>query len=73
MNPMLMFLNPKGMMNNAINSLIQRNPQLKQVMDYVNANGGDPKAVYYKLAEEKGENPEEFLNSVKQQYFNGLF
>lgn len=41
------------------------NPQYKQVMDYVRQNGGDPKAAFYKMAEEKGVNPEDILNQLK--------
>ena len=37
------------------------NPQMKQVMDYINANGGDPKTAFYKLAKEKGVDPETIL------------
>ena len=47
--------------NNNVNQMIMNNPQMKQVMDYVNANGGDPKAAFYKLAKEKGVDPEEIL------------
>ena len=44
-----------------LNQMIGQNPQIKQVMDYVNANGGDPKTAFYKLAEERGINPDEFI------------
>jgi len=49
--------NPQMMLN----QMIGQNPQIKQVMDYVNANGGDPKTAFYKLAEERGINPDEFI------------
>ena len=58
MNPLL-----QGMQTNLINQAIRNNPQLKQAIDYVNANGGNPKEAFYKLAKEKGVNPEEFLKS----------
>lgn len=48
-----------------LNQMLTTNPYLKQVMDYVNANGGDPKTAFYKLAEEKGVNPEEILSQLR--------
>lgn len=55
MNPLL-----TGIANQAI----QNNPQMKQVMEYINQNGGDPKTAFYKLAKEKGVDPEEILKQV---------
>ena len=37
--------------------LAEKNPQLTQAMEYVQKNGGDPKAAFEKLAAEKGINP----------------
>lgn len=48
-----------------LNQMMGQNPQIKQVMDYVNANGGDPKAAFYKLAEEKGVNPDDILAQLR--------
>lgn len=48
-----------------ISQMMGQNPQIKQVMDYVNANGGDPQAAFYKLAEEKGVNPDDVLNQLR--------
>ena len=53
--------NPQAMMN----QIMSNNPQVRQIMNYVNQNGGDPKAAFYKLAEEKGINPEEILSQLK--------
>lgn len=53
--------NPQAMMQ----SMIQNNPQMKQVMDIVNNSGGDPKAAFYKMAEEKGVDPEEILSMLR--------
>lgn len=53
--------NPQAMMQ----SMIQNNPQMKQVMDIVNNSGGDPKAAFYKMAEEKGIDPEEILSMLR--------
>lgn len=48
-----------------MNQIMANNPQYKQVMDYVKANGGDAKAAFYKMAEEKGVNPEDILNQLR--------
>ena len=53
--------NPQLMMN----QFLSGNPQLKQVMDTVNQLGGDPKTAFYKLAEQKGVDPNEILNMLK--------
>lgn len=44
--------------------VMSQNPQMKNAMDYVNQNGGDPKEVFYKLANENGLNPEEILKQI---------
>ena len=53
--------NPKMMLQN----MMQSNPQVKQVMQYVQQAGGDPKTAFYKLAEQKGINPNEILQMLK--------
>lgn len=45
--------------------MIQSMPQYKQVMDYVNANGSDPKEAFYKKASEMGINPDDIINQLK--------
>ena len=49
----------------AIMQMAQNNPGMKQALDYVNANGGNPKDAFYKLAKERGVDPEAILNSLK--------
>ena len=49
----------------ALMNLMQNNPGMKQALDYVNANGGNPKEAFYKLAQEKGVDPQTILNSLK--------
>lgn len=53
--------NPQAMMQ----SMVQSNPQMKQVMEIVNQSGGDPKAAFYKMAEEKGIDPEQVLSMLR--------
>ena len=49
--------NPIGMLQNM--------PQYKQVMDLVQQSGGDPKAAFYKLAQQRGIDPNEILNALR--------
>lgn len=53
--------NPQALLT----SMISQNPQMQQVMSYVNQNGGDAKQAFYKLAQEKGVNPDDILNALK--------
>lgn len=46
-------------------SMVQNNPQMQQVMTLINSLGGDPKAAFYKVAKEKGVNPEEILDMLR--------
>lgn len=53
-NPQMMF-----------NQMMSQNPQIKEVMDYVNANGGNAKEAFYKRAKEQGRNPDNVLNMLR--------
>lgn len=53
--------NPQAMLQ----SMMQNNPQMRQVMDLINQSGGDPKAAFYKLAQEKGIDPQQILDMLK--------
>ena len=47
---------------------MQNTPAMKQVNEYkvyVKANGGDAQAAFYKLAKEKGVDPQEILNQIR--------
>ena len=48
--------NPESLLQNM---MTQRNPALAKAVDYVNQCGGDPKAAFQKLAQEKGIDPAE--------------
>ena len=54
--------NPNMMLQN----LIQNNPQMREILNYINQNGGDPKAAFYKMAEEKGVNPDDVIKMLQQ-------
>ena len=45
--------------------MIQQMPQYKQVMDIVNANGGDAKSAFYAKAKEMGIDPDEVLKAMR--------
>lgn len=53
--------NPQAMLQ----GMLKNNPQYKQVMDFVSKNGGNPRDAFYKMAEEKGVNPEEILKMLR--------
>ena len=60
MNPLL-----QGTQTNLTSLILKNNPQLKQAIEYVNQNGGNPKDAFYKLAKEKGVDPQTILNQLK--------
>ena len=41
------------------------NPSVRQCMDIVNQYGGDPKAAFYALAQQKGIDPEQILSQLR--------
>lgn len=45
--------------------MLQQMPQYKQVMDYINQNGGDAKSAFYSRAKEMGIDPEEVLKAMR--------
>ena len=53
--------NPQAMLN----QMMQNNPQMNQVMDFVNQHGGDAQKAFYSLCEQRGVNPDEILNMLK--------
>lgn len=62
---MMAMLNGSGDPMTMINQMARNNPQLQNVLQMVQANGGDPKTAFYKLAEEKGVDPDEIINALK--------
>lgn len=53
-NPQMMF-----------QQMLSQNPQMQQIVQYVNNNGGNPKEAFYKMAKEKGVNPNDILQMLK--------
>lgn len=62
---MMSMLKSAGNPQMMLQQMMSQNPQMKQAVDYVNANGGNAKAAFYKLAEQKGVNPDEILQMLK--------
>lgn len=49
----------------ALEQLMQSNPHIKQALDYVNSNGGNPKEVCYKMLRENGVNPDDIEQALR--------
>lgn len=49
----------------ALMQMAMANPNYKNVMAYIQQNGGDPKAAFYQMAKEKGVDPEAFLANIR--------
>lgn len=49
----------------AVQQMSTNNPQMQQVMDVIRQNGGDPKAAFYSMAQQKGVDPNAILNQLK--------
>lgn len=45
--------------------MLQQMPQFKEVMEYVNANGGDARTAFYAKAKEMGLDPDEVLQAMR--------
>ena len=61
MNTFKSMSNPQQMMATLMNS----NPQMKDVMTLVQNSGMPPKDLFYKLAQEKGVNPDDILKALQ--------
>lgn len=53
--------NPQAMLQ----QIAQTNPKMREVMDLVNASGGDARSVFYKMASERGVDPESILRMLR--------
>ena len=49
----------------AIQQMSQGNPQLQQVLQVVQQNGGDAKTAFYNMAKQKGVNPDDVLKQLQ--------
>ena len=53
--------NPQEMLS----QMMQNNPQYREIIDYIQQNGGDPKQAFYKKAQEMGVDPNEILSQLQ--------
>lgn len=60
MNTLRNASNPQALLS----QMMQNNPQLKQVMTLVQQSGGDPKAAFYTLANQRGIDPDAFIKAL---------
>lgn len=51
--------------NQAMQQLLSTNPMCKNVMTYINQNGGDARTAFYNMAAQKGVDPNTILNQLK--------
>jgi hypothetical protein len=56
--------NPQALMM----TLMQSKPEYKQVMNYIQQNGGDARTAFYNMAAQKGVNPEQVLSTVRSLF-----
>lgn len=56
----------KGMSNPQLflQQVIQKNPQLKNIMNYMNESGGNPEKAFYSMAKDMGVNPQDVLKML---------
>ena len=62
--------NLKALMNSSdpqsfIQNMIQNNPQAQNLIKMLQSSGLSPKQFFYQIAQQKGIDPEQFLNSLK--------
>ena len=46
----------------ALSAAMANNPAMRQVTQYISANGGDARTAFYRLAKEKGIDPNEIIS-----------
>lgn len=45
--------------------MIQQMPQYRQMVEFVNQNGGDAKSIFYNQAKQMGVDPEEIVKAMR--------
>ena len=51
-----------------LNQMMQNNPNMKQLNDYIN-KVGDPQKAFYQMAKEQGVDPQQILEFAKEMGF----
>jgi hypothetical protein len=49
--------------NSIVQNIVSKNPQLKNVMQLFNSSNMTPKQFFYQYAQQRGIDPDQFLNS----------
>ena len=62
---MMQIVRGAGNPNAMLQAMLSRNPQYAQAMQLIQQSGGDAQAAFYKLAEQKGVDPNEILSALK--------
>lgn len=62
---MMQMLKSAGNPQMMLQQMISQNPQIRQAVQYVNDNGGNAEKAFYRLAKEKGVNPNDILQALK--------
>lgn len=62
---MMQMMKSAGNPQMMLQQMVSRNPQIRQAIQYVNDNGGNAEKAFYKLAAEKGVNPDEILQALR--------
>ena len=53
-------MNPQA----SLQQQLQNDPRMAEVLQFINQNGGDAKALFYKMAKEKNKDPNIIINQV---------
>lgn len=51
--------------NQAMQQLLNNNPQYQGIMEYINQNGGDAKSAFYNMAAQRGVDPNSILSQLR--------
>lgn len=62
---MMQMMKSAGNPQMMLQQMMSQNPQIRQAIQYVNDNGGNAEKAFYKLAAEKGINPDEILQALR--------
>lgn len=52
-----------------IQQALQNDPRTQQVLDYVNQNGGNAEQLFYRMAQQKGVDPNVIINQIRSMKF----
>ena len=52
----------------AIPQMFQNDPRIGQIINMINQNGGNGKALFYQIAQQKGLDPDTALSQIQESY-----